>query len=622
MSLGTRRDKIVSRHSAAKQLAYPPRPVRITAAAALAFTPLALVTGVFVSHDVIPKVILLTTSAAVLLLLLPQWLKPLCVLWNQSRGRRFLILVASQFVSLLLSTLFSYQVPLSFAGTVWRRFGLVEQTGVLVIATAIACLAASRPAWIHELFKAVAICGALAAAYGILQYFDLDPFLERRLYAIDYFGGIARPPGTMGHALYFSAYLVPLLFIATCLVFHETKNLWRRIYAAIALLAGVAIVLSGTRSAMLAALVAGVLFAWRAARGRTWSLTRKYVVVLAVALLAISFFVFSPAGQNLRGRILQWRSGGGPRLQMWIECPALIGQHLVLGEGPELFAGEFRKLQSAKLSREYPDFYNETPHNALIDAACAQGIPGLLILAGVFAIVWSAGRNNAFAANAIMHGIEAGMLGILISSMFASLTLVTSLYLWTLAGIAVAIAPGTQRTEHPREVRFLRIPGMALSVVLLAGGIVLAFQDSSWADLGSAVESKNFARALDAYSRATLFGHGLPGYELWGSREWALLGRSLGNSPEGATAWRTAAAAASLAEIGGEERFSAAYQSSVLAFAAGDLARAETEAREVIRLAPNWYKGHLLLSQILQILRKNSAASNEARWSEALGGKK
>lgn len=55
------------------------------------------------------------------------------------------MLIAAQFVSLLLSTLLSDQFPLSFAGTVWRRFGLMEQTAVLVIAAAIACLAASRP---------------------------------------------------------------------------------------------------------------------------------------------------------------------------------------------------------------------------------------------------------------------------------------------------------------------------------------------------------------------------------------------------------------------------------------------------------------------------------------------
>jgi Tfp pilus assembly protein PilF len=111
----------------------------------------------------------------------------------------------------------------------------------------------------------------------------------------------------------------------------------------------------------------------------------------------------------------------------------------------------------------------------------------------------------------------------------------------------------------------------------------------------------------------------MPGYELWASREMASLGRSLGNTEAGASCWRMASDAAALAETRSEERFSAAYQSSVLAVAAGNLKRAELKARETIRLAPNWYKGHLLLSQILQIAGQNQDAAREAQISTVLG---
>ena len=60
----------------------------------------------------------------------------------------------------------------------------------------------------------------------------------------------------------------------------------------------------------------------------------------------------------------------------------------------------------------------------------------------------------------------------------------------------------------------------------------------------------------------------------------------------------------------------------VLAVAASDVTRAEIKARKVIRLAPNWYKGHLLLSQILQITGKNQEAARESALSESLGWKK
>ena len=71
----------------------------------------------------------------------------------------------------------------------------------------------------------------IAAAYGILQYFGADPFLERRLYQIDYLGAVLRPPGTMGHALYFSAWLVPVVFVAGSSAWGETSRGWKAFQA-------------------------------------------------------------------------------------------------------------------------------------------------------------------------------------------------------------------------------------------------------------------------------------------------------------------------------------------------------------------------------------------------------
>jgi hypothetical protein len=99
------------------------------------------------------------------------------------------------------------------------------------------------------------------------------------------------------------------------------------------------------------------------------------------------------------------------------------------------------------------------------------------------------------------------------------------------------------------------------------------------------------------------------------------LGRALGNGADSASAWRLAADASALSEKRGEERFNAAYQSSVLAVAASDIDRAESQARIAVGLAPNWYKSHLLLSQILQIRGNSPEASREANVSRTLGWK-
>ena len=176
--------------------------------------PLGLMPGIFLSHDVMPKVIFLLIGAAFLLFLLPQWWGGIEKLQSTQRGRWFVWLVVAQAVLLALSTLFSEQPLLSFAGTTWRRFGMVEQIAGLVVACAIAALAAATPESTSALWRLCVVCGGIASIYGISQYFGFDPLLDRRLYSIDYLGGITRPPATMGHAIYYSAYLVPIALIA------------------------------------------------------------------------------------------------------------------------------------------------------------------------------------------------------------------------------------------------------------------------------------------------------------------------------------------------------------------------------------------------------------------------
>jgi hypothetical protein len=418
------------------------------------------------------------------------------------------------------------------------------------------------------------------------------------------------------------------VFIAVSSALGDPVKLWRRIQAFTAFLCVTAIVLSATRGAMAAVLAGGMLFAWNASGGRIRAVRWQYAAIPATILLAIAAFVLSPAGQNLRNRMSQWRvDSGGSRLLMWRDCAALIALHPILGEGPDQFGHEFRKVESADLSRRYPEFYYETPHNAFIDAACAQGIPGLLILAAVFLLPWSDDGDNPRTAKPVAFdplgtGLKTAMVAILISSLFTSLTLVTSLYLWSIAGLSAAFYPGVLKERPRREFRAAGIPAIACGVLLLATGAVLATQDSTWADFGRAVNAKDLATVRKDWSRAVAWGLGLPSYELWGSRELASLGLKLGDAPESAVAWKLAAASAALAETRSEEPASSAYQSSVLAVAAGDLPRAESKARETIRLAPNWYRGHLVLSKLLRMRNEIEESTREEMLSASLGARK
>ena len=571
--------------------------------AVIAVTPLCLLPGVFLSHDVIPKLIAILCAAALLLFLLPRWGDAWHALRAHRRGRYFLWLAAAETISLILSTLFSAQPGLSLAGTVWRRFGAVEQIAIVVLAIAAASVATRNPRWPASLFRAISVTAGLAALYGIAQYFGIDPFLDPALYTIQVFGGISRPPATMGHAIYFAAWLVPVVLIGASLSRTEPGQGWRRIHTASALLGSLAIVLSGSRGAVLALLVGGiVLIAGRRSPGI--NVSRRRVVPSAVAVIAAcAILAVSPAGANLRHRLVQWRQDpGGPRLLLWRESPALLLNHPLLGAGPETFAVEFRKIESVAMSRAYPDFYHETPHNALIDAADAQGFPGLLILLAVFALGFAAANR----------GLRAALAGIFVASQFASFTLVEAMYLWIFVAVAIA-------AETPLHAAIKPTPRLTLLPAVLAGtgflfiSLLLAVPDAADLRVSAAVSNNDFAAATAAFRTSMSWSFGLPGYELYLSREMALLARALAGTPEAAQAWNLAATAAHAAEQRGEERFSAAFQASVLALASSDLPQAEREARAAIALAPNWYKPHLLLAQLLQAAGKPADAAAEQR---------
>ena len=102
---------------------------------------------------------------------------------------------------------------------------------------------------------AVHLSGALTALFGIAQYhFGWDPILPKTAYHIgEGIWTIVRPPGTLGYVSYFATWLLAVVFLSLALAGWETSVHRARTacYAASAL-AAVAIMLTGTRAAMLA----------------------------------------------------------------------------------------------------------------------------------------------------------------------------------------------------------------------------------------------------------------------------------------------------------------------------------------------------------------------------------
>jgi O-antigen ligase len=564
---------------------------------------LIIVPGYLFYFDVTPKLTVLLAGTAVALLLL----KP-ARSW-------FGALLAAGAASLALSAVYSTNPALSWFGSNWRRFGASEQVAVLLFAWLVATQISSRPESLRTILRAIAAAGLLAGIYGILQYSGVDPLLPAAAYHIgEGIWTIVRPPGTLGYVSYFANWLVMAAFLSLALAQLET-NKWLRIAAYLAAaVCGFSMLLTGTRGAMLAAAAGCAVLLFT----RAIPFTRRAAVICGIAALALVAFYYSPAGWNLHSRA-RWfveDPRGGARLQLWRDSLAMSSHRLTTGYGPEVFTAQFPYYESKRLAEAYPDFAHESPHNMFLDVLVAQGLPGLLALAGICAFGLMRARSKWLAA-AIVAGI--------VAQQFTAFTIPTAVLFFMTIALAVGQAGSLRRIGNPPPA-VLRIPLFALRIATAGALLYLAFRFTA-AD-----------RYLELTRRAIAAGNGQSATFLYGQSErWRLPGSSSDlwystamsalaqKAPNPIVRIRTAAQAgyaALNATRTAEDPFNAWYHAAALYASTNDAFFAERSLRAAIAAHPNWFKPHWMLARVLRIEGRLDDARGEAVVAMELDGGK
>jgi O-antigen ligase len=581
-------------------------------AAVLALTPLLILPACFFYYDVTPKVAvaLIGTAIALVLFLRDTTFSQARRLWADGLGRCFCLLSAAQLISLIISTFFSSHPALSWNGGNWRRFGFVSQTAVVAVGFLIAAMCSQSG--LRILLRAIAASGTAAALYGIFQYFGVDPILPAASYHVgEGVMTIVRPPSTLGHADYFAGYLLYVVFAGAALVATESKPAWK-ILGAVATAAGsAALVLSGTRGALLG-LAAGALSLWIWNRPRL----RRRHAILAAALCAVGLvFYFSPPGLKLRARG-QWALEdlhGGARFWLWRDSLRMASQRLLIGFGPETFGLDFPRYQSVELSRAYPDFYHESPHNIFLDALVSEGIPGFAILAAFAIFAWLAARRAAAQGQRTAPYLASALVAGLIAGLFVCFTLPGVLCFYATVAMLTGLAiPQRTSVDAPPLHFAARVPALALSLAAVAMFLYftvrLTVADFALERARRDLDAGRIEDSIKAYQ--------------W-SQQWRLAGSSddLYFSRALLAASRSASSPA-LALLESEQAFGAAWRAprtteepqnawyNLAAFYASqnDAADAETCLRRSIAASPSWFKSHWALAQVLQ---------HSGRWTEA-----
>jgi O-antigen ligase len=579
------------------------------AAIAMAGVPLLIARGVTLNYETTPRLVLLLISTAAILLCFKAWWPGVLTLIETRRGKLFVGVLAAQALSLIASTVFSSQPMLSLAGSSWRRYGLVTQLTILTFSLLIAAIIAAHAESLRKILLAIAASSGLIAIYAIAQSSGFDPFLLRSSYSITYWNGeLVRGPGTLGHAVYLGGFLAAAIPIIAGLA-SEAKSIRRLTLWGILTLSLVATILSGSRSALLALGVA-TLFSLPVL-GRI-SLRNRWIgaAICVAGAAALLFFVSLHSGSNLGLHVERWRQDlyGGTRLLLWRDSLRLMAAHPIAGSGSETFGNQFRQLQSAELSRAYPDYYQESPHNFLLEGAIAQGCFFFVVIAGIgYLLLYKWGTANQGPATWICASIAAT----LVSLLFLPVTISGGLMLYGMLGLLASVRAPISQPRRVTVPTFMKLTACSLAVVLVAAAFAYLRQDMSYARMGAAVKEHRFAEITPAYRAATSIWFPAAGEDLWASRQFAGITTQL-DPPAAAQAWALAGEAAALAERTGDNRADAAYQSALVAISTNHAKQAEMKLRKAIEYAPTTYKPHLLMAQLLFFTGRKAESSTQA----------
>lgn len=569
-----------------------------------ALVPLVIAPGFLFYFDVTPKVALLLLGVAAAL----PWFAPGKLL-AQGEGRWLSFLLAIQAGSLLLSTAFSSRAELSLWGTNWRRFGLITQLALLLFTAITAADLSGSQGRLKLYLRAVVAAAIPVSVYGVAQYFGWDPWIPKQAYHVgEGIWTIVRPPSTLGYVSYFANYLVFVVFFALALCKMEEHGWWQRAGALTAALGAFAIVLSGTRAAILA-LAVGAAFLW-IWFGRPM---RRGVVAIGVGtIVVLGLFVVSPAGQKVRSRFRWYAEDaqGGARLLLFRDSLVLAARHPWLGVGPERFASEFPRVQSAALSRAYPAFYHESAHNILLDALTAQGVAGALALAGLIGVgFYAAGKSG----NRALAGIlAAGLLSGVIAHQFSVFTAPTALYFFLNVAMLTALVNAEARA--PRVSMFIAAP-ISLALVVIAVRMMVA--DHGLQLVRAKLNAGETTVAAVEYSRVRALGLNA---DIWYSGQLALAAMKSTETVDALRRWQQALESGVRATQTADDPQNAWYNLSILFSQQNDFKQTERCLREAIASSPNWFKPHWMLAQVLLLSGRTAEARAEAELAADLDG--
>lgn len=236
----------------------------------------------------------------------------------------------------------------------------------------------------ERLMTIFAVGIVLVSIYGLLQYsLGLNWFKDSALTAGHGFGYLVR--GNFSHRLTFGNYYATAALVLFGFGVRRVEGLSsgrRQLFLAASVLAMAVTLLSLSRGSVIALLV-GLLVAG-------FMLGRKYLISM-VGLLALMAFVVALLLPGLVSRFTETAANElsleyeGSRPFIWQKSLSIAREHPIFGVGP----GNFEPEYAARLRPDIPDFRKHVhAHNDLINMVAVYGLPGFLLFAGLWIVLF------------------------------------------------------------------------------------------------------------------------------------------------------------------------------------------------------------------------------------------
>ena len=571
--------------------------------------PLLITPGLLFHFDTTPKVIALAFAAAIALVRFRKGPNEIAGLWARRWGKWLVIASAVQVAWMAITTATSPRPWFSFYGSGWRRFGLVETASLLIVSVAVTAGLSERRDNLRLLLRICVGAGCVAAVYGICQYFGIDPLQPVAAYQAHAGDSIiVRPPGTMGHADYFAWWLAIDFFCCIAAASIE-KEFWKHAAGFSAATIAAAILLSGTRGAILA-IFAGVV-AMAFLYPSPIRIRRKHMVAVSGALVLLTAFIFSNAGTLLRARAV-WSGDepiGGARPLLWRDSLHMAAAKPIFGFGPDTFLTEFARYQSEDLSRLLPDFHHESPHNLPMDALTSMGVPGLLLLAGWVLFGALMVDQSRRAGSKLAAPLGAALIASTAASMFNAASLAPVLLTLLVAGMLVADskpeADGTSLSVKSGLRWPLRIGAGIAALAIAAFGATMTMEDARLQDFSKQPDEAHYL----ALERVSLPG---AGEDLYASRVLQQVCAKRSNLTSYLLCRQQTMRASSKALKSSDDLANAWYSLSMLSAAQNEPVWTRRSLEEAIQVSPNWFKPHWALARFLWQTGSRELAASEA----------